>query len=114
MTTRIVSAPSAEGLYDLLVSLNDSGHHPELACLIGGCPFLAVLWDVDYAGQTHYVHTDADSGQEHCCGCSDHHPTICDHASWTPPFPVDVVLTHDPDPADTLSGPAPAWWRADQ
>lgn len=106
---RIVQAPTEAALYDLLISLNDEGHHPEVACLNGG-PFIAGLWDIDYAARVHYVVTEADSGQVHCCGCSECRGGCAD-ADWRPTFPFSVVMTEDPDPSDLLDGPAPAWWR---
>lgn len=106
-TARLIDAPSEDALYLLLASLNDAGHHPEVACLKGGGPFIAGLWDVDYAGSVHYVVTEADSGQVHCCNCTECRPW-CD---WHPTFPVTVVLTEDPDPVTLLTDEPVAWWR---
>lgn len=102
---RIVEAPSELALFDLLSSLNDAGERPELACLVGGAPIIAGLWDVDYAGTVHYLTPDGDTGQVPCVECT---PLALD---WKPAFPLTVVLAYDPDPIEDLFGEVGAWWR---
>jgi hypothetical protein len=122
---RVVPCESEEALYALLSSLNNAGNHAEIACLsdLNGSPFLAGLWDVDYAGTVHYVFTEGDSGQQHCHECAGCYEILrngknevvrrglddCDYRS--PAFPIVVVLTEDPPPIDD-DDPVDAWWRA--
>lgn len=111
---RVIECESEDLLYALLSSLNDAGNQSEVACLsnLNEAPFLATLWDVDYAAVVHYVFTEGDSGQVHCHTCAECYAhsdrSECDYDS--PGFPIYVVLTESPPPSDTLDDSITDWW----
>jgi hypothetical protein len=107
---RLLTVASEEHLYELLAALNVSGINPEVACLFADKPFLATLTDPD-ADHVEYVQTD-EGGRIHCCNCHEHRPIDCAEANWEPRYPVQALLTEEPDADRAREDDIDVWWSA--